>query len=260
MFQYSIIFLLKYDLYRRVTKLYKNWIAKQGECKMLKNVKSLFPLNLQFFAEDADNGNNAGSNDLNDNGSGVDNAGQNDSSANNQNTTKTFTQEQVSNMMAKEKNEGKRSILKSLGFKTEDEAKKAMELYNALLDSQKSEEQKNQESLQKANTEKEEYRLRAEQAENKVLCLEHGVDKNSIEDVLAIAYTKVTAGKDLGSVLNEMSKQPKYSTFFGSSDNSGTGNEPKHNGTGSSGIKNYGKELAERTINRNQSEKKSSYF
>lgn len=228
---------------------------------MSKEVKSLFPLNLQFFAEDADNGNDTGDNNTNDNGSGSENAGQNDnSSTENQNATKTFTQEQVSNMMAKEKNEGRRSILKTLGFKSEDEAKKAMELYNALLDSQKTEEQKNQESLQKANSEKEEYRLRAEEAENKVLCLENGVDKNSIEDVLAIARTKVTDNKDLGSVLKEMSKQSKYATFFGSADNSGTGNDPKHNGTGSSGIKNYGKELAERTVNRNQSEKKSSYF
>lgn len=229
---------------------------------MLENEKRLFPLDLQFFAEET--GNNGNQND-NQNGNQNDNNSTHNQN-NNQNgeNGKTFTQEQVNSMMAKEKNEGKRSVLKGLGFGSEEEAKKAIELYNALVNSQKTAEEKANEELKKANDEKQSYFERAEEAENKLSCFQAGVDKDSIEDVLAIAKTKITDTKNLDTVLKEMKKETKYSSFFGSSNNNtGTGNDPGHsNGSNSGNLGDYGKKLAEKNNVAMQrgNEKKSSFF
>ena len=167
--------------------------------------------------------------------------------------------------MAKEKNEGKKSVLKGLGFKSEDEAKKAIELYNALVNSQKSQEELNKGQLDKANIEKDDAIKRAEEAENKLSCFSAGVNKDSINDVLAIARSKITDSKDLNAVLAEMKKENKYALFFESENgNNGTGNDPGHNRNFSSGSSgnagDYGKRLAERNATQNKSEKKSSFF
>ena len=234
---------------------------------MKKETKMLFPLNLQYFADgdgNNDNDQNNNQNDQNGNQNNNQNDNNSNSNANNQNNSneKTFTQEQVNSMMAKEKNEGKRSVLKNLGFKSEEDAKKAIELYNALVNSQKSDEEKKEEELKKANEEKDSYFNRAEEAENKLSCFQAGVDKDSIDDVLAIAKTKITESKDLDKVLEEMKKETRYASFFVSSQQKkGTGNDPAHSGgSGSFDAGNYGKSLAERNSVQNKSEKKSSFF
>lgn len=219
-------------------------------------VSKLFPLDLQHFADEGDGGdadqNVSGQNDNDDSGKG-------NGSDDNKKQEKTFTQDQVSAMMAKEKNEGKRAVLKSLGFGNEDEAKKAIGLYNALLQSQKTEEEKNAEELEKAKKETDEYRLRAEIAESKAVCLENGVDKDCIDDVLAIAKTKVTENSNLEKVLSDMKKDKKYASFFGSKSKDGTGNDPGHSGNSRTSAGDYGKSLAGRTPNPN-ADKKSNFF
>jgi len=221
----------------------------------MKNVK-LFPLNLQFFASDDGADNN------------VDN-GQNESQSNTNGSTgntdgkedeKTFTQDQVNSMMAREKNEGKRSVLKSLGFSNEEEAKKAITLFNAMMDSQKTAEEKLDEELSKKDQELSEYKNRAFEAENKLLCLENGVNKDSVDDVLAIAKCKVTDSKNLSKVLSEMKKDSKYSSFFTSAENNGTGNDPGHSGSSFVGKGEYGKGLAERVMGNAPKREKSNYF
>ena len=221
---------------------------------MEKREKELLPWNLQFFAEDdgsddSGTGDNGGSGE--DQNSGDDNSGE-----------KTFTQTQVSAMMTREKNEGKRSILKSLGFNNEDEAKKAMEAYNAFMNHNKTEGEKNSDDVKKANEEKNESELRAIAAENKLTCFECGVNKDSIDDVLAIASTKVTESKNLEQVLKEMKKENKYSSFFNTSDqsNSGTGRNPGHQKGGTSGeAGELGKRLAGLSSGQSK-DQKSNFF
>lgn len=210
--------------------------------------KKLFPLELQFFAEGDDN--NSGSDEK-----------KNEENNQNKSDEKMFTQEQVNNMMAKEKHEGKRSVLSALGFKTEEEAKSAVSLYNALVNSQKSEEEKHKSELDKANEEKTESLKRAEAAENKLACFEAGVNKDSIDDVMAIAVTKITENKDLGKVLSEMKKDNKYAAFFETEKGSdGTGHNPGHMGSGSFGkAGDYGKNLGAAFAKKDE-QKKSSYF
>jgi len=228
---------------------------------MLKEKKYL-PMNLQLFAEPGqDNQNNAGdnnNNNANNNSSGEANGnqGQNGNSG-----EKTFTQTEVNNMMTKEKNEGKRAILKSLGFKDEEEAKKSIEEYNKYLESKKTDDEKKAEALKTAKSEKDEAIKRASLAESKLACYNAGVSKDYIDDVMLIASSKVTEEKTLDTVLEEMKKDKKYESFFGetsSSTSGGTGSNAGHSSSGNNPKDNYGERLAEKA-NANQ-KTKSSFF
>ncbi len=220
-----------------------------------KNEEKLLRYNLQLFAED-DSGNNDGNN--NDN-----NEDANHGAEDQNHGEKTFTQSEVSNMMTKEKNEGKRSVLKALGFKSEDEAKEAIEKYNKYLEDQKTEAEKQTEALNKANDEKAEAIKRAQEAENKVACYNSGIITEYIDDVLAIASTKVTEEKDLVTVLKEMKEDKKYKSFFekdsGSGSKHGTGSNAGHSGNDNEDKKDLGKRLAEQRKS-SMAAIKSNYF
>lgn len=221
----------------------------------------LFPLNIQYFADgdgaDGQNGNGENKNeDQNSNG--------------NSGAEKTFTQSQVNGMMAKEKNEGRRAMLNALGFSSEEEAKKAVEMLKSYANIGKDDKEINKDDVAKANKDRDESISRAEAAEFKLACYESGVNKDYIDDVLTIARTKMSDDKTFDDVLKEMKKDKKYSLFFGASENNnsganGTGNQPGHSGSNGSkkeGAGSYGKQLAER-LNGNTGkgqEKKSNYF
>lgn len=218
--------------------------------------KNLLPLNLQFFAEDgSDSGSSGNAND--EQNKGNDGGSQNDQTDNS--GEKTFTQSQVSAMMAKEKNEGRKAMLKSLGFESEKDAKDAFALLSALKDSQKSAEEKAEDIKNEAAKKLSEANTRANVAESKLACLENGVNKESLADVLAIASSKVTDDKDLNTVIKEMSKDNKYSSFFTVS-SSGTGSNPGHSGSSSEELGDYGKKLAEKSKSAENNEQKSSFF
>lgn len=223
---------------------------------MKKKFNEVLPLNLQFFAEkdvdddDAKISENQGDDD--------DDSG--DSNVDDKPASKTFTQDEVNAMMTREKKEGRKSMLKQLGFKSEAEAKQAIALYTALVDSQKSEEQKKDEANKGLESAKTEAEKRAEAAEDKLACVIAGVSKDSIDDVLAIAKLKVTEEKNLDKVLAEMKNEPRYQTFFGNDgSNDDTGNEPgntKQNRDEKKG--SYGSELAKKS--QHDTGKKKTYF
>lgn len=220
-----------------------------------KNLKKLLNYDLQLFAD----GDDSGSNDGDNNGNNNDDV---DHDTDDQNRgEKTFTQSEVSNMMAKEKNEGKRSVLKALGFKSENDAKEAIEKYNKYLEDQKSEADKQKEALDKANNEKDEAIKRAKNAEDKVACYAIGINPECVDDVLAIASTKVSDEKDLETVLKEMKEDKKYGSFFvkeSSGSKHGTGSNAGHSGNEDK-EENLGKRLAEaRKASTNKT--KSNYF
>ena len=220
-----------------------------------KKIKDLFDLDLQYFAE----GSNDGAGNDSNNGGNEDQNSNNNSGGNEE---KSFTQTEVSNMMTKEKNEGKRSVLKALGFKSEQEAMEAIKGYNEYLESQKSEAEKNKAAVDKANSEKDEALARAKNAENKLACYNAGVNSEYIDDVFAIASIKVTDEKDLETVLKEMKEDKKYESFFvtenSSSGSKGTGSNAGHgNDHRNDGNESYGKRLAEKNLKKN---KKSSFF
>ena len=220
--------------------------------------KNLLPMNLQFFAEDDGNQNDGNQGGENDDSKGNENGNEDQNSGDNSGE-KTFTQTEVNNMMTKEKNEGKRSILKALGFKNENEAKQAIDNYNKYLESKKTDDEKKQEQIDNANIEKNEALKRASEAESKLACFELGVSKDYIDDVIAIASTKVTDDKDLASVLKEMKEDQKYSNFFSEVNSSnGTGGNPGHGQHKNDPEDNIGKRLA--STKAKSKETKSSFF
>ena len=207
--------------------------------------ENLLPLNLQFFAEEGDNSGSSDNNANDNQNNGNDGGSQNDQTDNS--GEKTFTQSQVSAMMTKEKNEGRKAMLKSLGFESEKDAKDAFALLNALKDSQKSAEEKAEDFKNKAAKDLSEANARANAAESKLTCLENGVNKESLADVLAIASSKISDDKDLNTVIKEMAKDKKYSSFFTNANPSGTGSNPGHSGSSSEELGDYGKKLAEKS-------------
>lgn len=223
-------------------------------------------LNLQFFAEPDNNSGNANEPDNNQSNEPDNNSG-------NTQEQPTITQSQMNAIATKNKKEGMRSgkkeALKELGFSDETEAKKAVALLNALMNSQKTQDEQNNEALKKAMDEKADAEKRAAAIEAKLSILTAGVNPDSVDDVLALASSKVTEDKDLDTVLKEMKKESRYASFFtqtGSNTNNnstgGTGNPISNNNNnstgGTGGAKNFGAQLASKYSG--SQNKKSSFF
>lgn len=219
------------------------------------------PFNLQFFAEE--NGDEGQKGDGQANGDEGSKGNENGSGEQNKNTEKTFTQQQVNDMMAKEKKQGKQAMLNALGFKNEQEAKDSINLLKALQESQKSEEQKQEEAKKAALEDKEKAEQRAILAESKLTCIENGVNKESVEDVLTIAMSKVSDDKTLESVIADMKKEKRYTSFFvdeNEGGSNGTGTTPSHSSSKKQNEDDYGKKLAERYNAKQSGDTKSKFF
>ena len=221
------------------------------------------PYNIQFFADgdgtsgqttgtDGDTGNAGGEQNNTDAGNQSQQT-QGNEGTNSGATEKTFTQAELTATAAKEKSQGKNSVLKIFGCKDEAEAKAQAAAFKKWQDDQKTLEQKAHDA-QAANAAVE---ARAQAAENKLICITAGVTSESLDDALAIAVLKVSDDKDLAAVLAEMKTQPKYKGFFAEI-GGGTGNSVDHKKQGAGGTDNIGARLAKaRTATAPQ---KSTYF
>lgn len=224
-------------------------IFEQEEVK-----RSPIPMRLQFFAEDGEGseGNDEGTGDQ-------DNGDQNQDDKSGE--VKTFTQEDLNKMMKAEKESGKRSILKGFGFKDEKEAKSFMEKAKALIESQKTEEEKKAEKEALLEKEKNEAIKKATYLENKFLAVSEGARADVLDDLLAIALLRVTEDKDLKTVLTELKTNTAFAGFFGEYEefNKGTGTGiGSKGGKGTGAVKGLGARLAQQ--NKPTEAKKSAYF
>lgn len=208
------------------------------------------PMNLQLFAEskpEDDDDTKDGESNIPKGNEGNDNersSGDSNGSTNNDNSgEKKFTQAEVNAMMSKEKKQGRQAILNALGIKDMKELEEFI---------QKTNEPTNQELA----AEKKKAEDRATAAENKLACVMAGVNKDSVDDVMSIALSKVTDDKTLANVLEEMKNVPKYAGFFGTEKQEGTGSDVGHIG-GEEKKESMGQRLAKqnKTVT-----KKSSYF
>lgn len=136
---------------------------------------------------------------------------------------RTFTQEEVNRMMAKEKRQGKSSVYKELGIDPND--KKSLAMIRALIDSQKDDE-----TDEATNSEIDEANHRAMVAEAKAEAMMIGILPKYVEDAVSLALPKVTEEKDLKSVMREL--KAKYPIWV-KVDDSDPNNKGK-SGTGSS--------------------------
>lgn len=183
---------------------------------------------------------------------------------------KTFSQEQVTKMMTREKNQGRNAALKELGIDPKDT--KAVAMVKALIESQKTEEQKQAEKDAEAQNKANEAERRAQVAEAKAEAMMLGVKPQYVDDVVTLALAKMTDDSDLKTIIGEF--KTKYSVWFGESDDDDDKGKGKdkgktgQKGTGSS-VKGSGKEKkgdenkglgARLAAQRKSGNKKSSYW
>lgn len=183
---------------------------------------------------------------------------------------KTFTQDQVTRMMTREKNQGRNAALKELGIDPKDS--KAIAMVKALIDSQKTDEQKAAEKESENQNKVNEAEQRAQVAEAKAEAMMLGVKTQYVDDVVTLALAKMTEDSDLKTIIGEF--KTKYPVWFGEASSEDDKDKDKNKGkagqrgTGSS-VKtskedNKGKEEkglgARLAAQRKTGGKKSSYW
>jgi hypothetical protein len=153
----------------------------------------------------------------------------NSGSNNDSNSEKTFTQSQVSSMMAKEKKQGKNSAYNELGIDSEDE--ELMKTVKEFVEFKKSSKAKEDEPNSNSNSELEQKLVLAEA---KIEALALGVKSQYVDDIITLVASRIGGESDLKTVLAEY--KLKYPAWFGLT-NDGTededANNPDKNGTGS---------------------------
>ena len=182
---------------------------------------------------------------------------------------KTFTQDQVNRMMTREKNQGRNAVYKELGIDPKDT--KAIAMVKALIDSQKTDEQKAAEKESENQTKMNEAEHRAQVAEAKAEAMMLGVKVQYVDDIVTLALAKMTEDSDLKTIIGEF--KTKYPVWFGESEDDDKDEKDKEKGktgqkgTGSS-VKNSDKEKkgeekglgARLAAQRRGTGKKSSYW
>lgn len=184
---------------------------------------------------------------------------------------KTFTQEQVTKISTREKNQGRAAAYKEMGIDPKDT--KTMNMVKAFLESQKSDDQKAAEKQAADQNARVEAEQRAVIAEAKAEAMMQGVKPQYVDDIVTLALAKMTEDSDLKTVIGEF--KTKYPVWFGESDDKDDDKDDKgkgktgQRGTGSSvktdkekkgddkGAKGLGARLA---AQRKSGNKKSSYW
>ena len=145
---------------------------------------------------------------------------------------KTFTQEQVNKMMTREKNQGRSAALKELGIDPKDS--KMVAMVKALIESQKTDEQKAAEKDIENQTKMNEAEQRAQVAEAKAEAMMLGVKTQYVDDVVTLALAKMTEDSDLKTIIGEF--KTKYPVWFGESeDDDKSGKDKEKSKTGQKG-------------------------
>ena len=185
---------------------------------------------------------------------------------------KTFTQDQVTKMMTREKNQGRNAAYKELGIDPKDT--KMVNMFKAFIESQKTDDQKAAEKESENQTKLNEAEQRAIVAEAKAEAMMLGVKPQHVDDIVTLALAKVTEDSDLKTIIGEF--KTKYPVWFGESEEDKNDNKAKNKngkekvgqkGTGSSVKSEKGKEDKETkglgarlAAQRKTGNKKSSYW
>lgn len=146
-------------------------------------------------------------------------------------TEKTFTQKQVSSMMAKEKRQGRDAAFKEMGIDPNDS--KMVNMFKAFIQSQKTDEQKANEEAAAQAAKIAEAEQRAIVAEAKAEAMQLGVLPQYADDAVTLALSKMSDDTDLKSIIGEL--KTKYPVWFDASNAGADGkNATGQKGTGAS--------------------------
>jgi hypothetical protein len=242
-------------------------VRNNTDIKEKSKMEKKFRISMQFFADGADgdddknkNGQGDGQNNDGQSNDGQNKSGNNGGSEGKKSEEKTFSQDQVSKMMAKEKNQGRNAVYNELGINPKDE--KQIEAIKAYIESQKTDAQKATEKAlaeEKALKEAED-RVKIAEAKAEVMML--GIKTQFVDDAVTLALAKTSDERDIKSVLAEF--KTKYPVWFETEEDKkkqakGTGSSLKNQ----SGKNDKGEEKgigARLAAQRKSSKPKSSYW
>lgn len=126
---------------------------------------------------------------------------------------RTFSQEEVNGLVAKESKKAQEQIFKSLGFEDIKSAKEGFEKLKTWEDSQKSESEKSAEALNAKEQE-----LAKALSDNKTLsaqlsALKQGVNADSVDDVIALSERLVSDEVSIDDAIKQiLTKYPQFGT------------------------------------------------
>lgn len=173
--------------------------------------------------------------------------------------SKTFTQEDLNRIAAQEKRQGAASILKVLGFESEEKAKEYLEAKRKEDEDKKGDLEKAKEAEALANKAKAEAEAKASLLEKKFKVIALGVSADKADDIVTLATAKAVEGKTFDDVVEDLKKT--YPELFTQTEKRGgtgsNGNPPR--GKNINEEDSIGKRLAEQRKTKSQTQKKG-YF
>lgn len=152
---------------------------------------------------------------------------------------RSFSQEQVNRMMTREKNQGRAAAFKEMGIDPNN--KQMVKMFQAFVESQKSDEQKAAEKDIEAQNKQAEMEQRTLMAEAKAEAMMLGVKSQYVEDAVTLALSKMSDDADMKTILSELKE--KYSLWFESDDDDEKGGKDKK--LGKTGQKGTGASVSE---------------
>lgn len=171
---------------------------------------TLLPLNLQLFASkdeaDQDANNKLGDDSKDENkATGAD--------ADEKPEEKTFKQEDVNNIAARESKKATEKLLKDLGIEDFDNAKDGMAKFRKWQESQKTEQEKQDELLKGLEKDKATLAIENSTLKAQVAAMKQGVKGESVEDVVALADRLVSDEVDIDQAIKQViEKYPHFTT------------------------------------------------
>lgn len=176
----------------------------------------MFGLDIQLFAEgenddeeddDEEEGDDGGDGNTTkeDDDKGGDDKGNKGKNDKGKNKAKTFTQEEVNRMLAKEKRQGRRSAFKELGVDPRN--KRQMAAFKAFVNQKGSDSDDGEEDERITQAE-----IRAARAEAKAEALALGANSKYVDDIVTLIEAKAEDGDDISDLIGEV--KAKYPSWF----------------------------------------------
>lgn len=139
------------------------------------------------------------------------NTGENTESQTQEQPVKTFTQEEVTGLVAKESRKAQEKIFKSLGFEDIKSAKEGLQQLKEWKDSQKSEAEKQSEALAAKEKELELALSDKKNLEAKLSALTLGVNAESVDDVITLSARLVSDEVSIEDAIGQvLQKYPQF--------------------------------------------------
>lgn len=142
-----------------------------------------------------------------------------------QDPPKTFTQDELNSIAAKEAKKAQEKLLKQLGIEDFENAKEGMKKFQEWQESQKTEAQKQQEQLQNLETNFKTVSEENTSLKAQVSAMKAGVNAESLEDVVTLAKTMVSDEVSMDDAIAKVVE--KYPHFKGEAQQDQTPPNPK---------------------------------